>query len=208
MGAIRKVQVVDLELNNLGSLVSALRELDLEVLVISNGEALRKDYLTFLPGTGNFASAVKALDNRAFRQPIIEAANAGARIVGVCLGAQLLLGGSQEGPGAEGLGLIDGESVRLTSAGSDRVPVLGWRRVKFPDFQNSFNLDWFYFAHSYEIRTNLKGERVGFYERPSGEEVTAMISKNHQIVGIQFHPEKSGPAGLRFLHSVIDGSRN
>ena len=208
MGGVKVVQVVDLDVNNLGSLVSALRELDLEVRVTTSGEDLKPEFLTFLPGTGNFASAVKALDTRGFRQPILEVANAGARIIGVCLGAQLLLNSSQEGPGAEGLGLIDGESVRLTATGSDRVPVLGWRQVTFPNSQSSFNREWFYFAHSYEMRTKSVGERVGFYNRTSGEEVTAMISKKQHIVGIQFHPEKSGPAGLKLLRSVIDGSRN
>lgn len=205
MGAVKKVQVVDLEINNLGSLVSALRELDFEVLVTSSGANLKTEYLTFLPGTGNFASAVKALDKRSFRQPLLEVANAGVGIVGVCLGAQLLLTSSQEGPGAEGLGLIHGESVRMRAAGSDRVPVLGWRRVTFPSHYSNFNRDWFYFAHSYKMLTHSVDERVGFYERTSGEEVSAMISSGSQIVGIQFHPEKSGPAGLKYLQSVISG---
>ena len=207
MGPLDTIQIVDLKINNLGSLVSALKELEYVVSVVSNGMELNQNLITFLPGTGNFASAAQALDDLSFRAPILDMAEKGAGILGVCLGSQLLLDYSEEGGGAIGLGLIQGFSSMLAFSKSESVPVLGWRKTHFPSHFTTFDLDWFYFAHSYQMKTEVEESRVGYYERHGHEEVTAMISNQRNVVGMQFHPEKSGPSGLRLLRAAIESTR-
>lgn len=195
------VNVVDLGVNNLRSLTSALEELALQVIIHESGSSLQGDSPILLPGTGSFSTAVASLEERNFREPLIDLARTGVGILGICLGAQLLLDKSEEGSG-QGLGLIVGESQKLPSSRNEPVPLLGWRRVSFSEKLAELKSDWFYFAHSYEMRPASSLEVSGTYLR-SGSLVTASLANSKNIFGFQFHPEKSGPAGLKVLDKTL-----
>ena len=203
MGYLGKIQIVDLGINNLGSLKSALEEIQYDVSIASSGSDLKSDRPTLLPGTGHFGAATRALDDLDFRRPIFEMASSGSSLLAICLGAQLLLDSSGEGPG-EGLGLLNGSSELLTTSPGESVPVLGWRKVHFSNVMGSLGSDWFYFAHSFEMKPSSPGWIQGVYKRDE-HHVVAVVSRHENVVGVQFHPEKSGPAGLKFLHKVLQG---
>lgn len=195
------VSVIDLGVNNLRSLTSALEELGLTVLINEHGSTLQGGCPIILPGTGNFSTAVRSLDRRNFREPLIEFANDGIGVLGICLGAQLLLDSSEEGEG-KGLGLIAGRSQKLAIAQDEPVPVLGWRRVSYAGNLAGLASDWFYFAHSFKMMPSAKSYIAGSYLRGK-ESVTAIVESSRNILGCQFHPEKSGPAGLKLLDWMI-----
>lgn len=203
MGTLGTVQVVDLGVNNLGSVRSALLELNFEVIVATESSMLRPGLRTILPGTGHFSAASKALDELGFRKSLRELTSLSTPLLGICLGAQLLLDASDEGAG-EGLRLISGRSSLLSAEEKESVPVLGWRKVYFGDWVQGLDAGWFYFAHSYEMIPSEASTVKASYARGASE-IASVVSPNEAVVGLQFHPEKSGPVGLKLLRRVLEG---
>lgn len=202
MGSIGRFQVVDLGINNLRSLTSALEHIGCELSVLTSGLDVDTNVPVILPGTGSFEAAANALDERGFRLPLAEVATNQVGVVGICLGAQLLLDTSQEGAG-EGLGLIHGSSRLIESVSGVTVPVLGWRKVQFSNALHYQADEWFYFAHSYELAPEDSENVAGSYSLSEKHSVVSAICSKTPVIGVQFHPEKSGPAGLSFLQSLL-----
>jgi glutamine amidotransferase len=138
--------------------------------------------LAILPGVGSARSAMEGLGDSA--AVLRERHAAGRPILGICLGLQLALDRSDEDGGVTGLGLVPGRAVRLTS---ERVPRIGWAIVE-PGGEA------YWFAHSYEAETEAT---------VATSEGHAAIVEHGSFVGVQFHPEKSGAAGARFLESCL-----
>ena len=136
--------------------------------------------LAVLPGVGAAASAMRELRERGLDRALRSRVGAGGSTLGICLGLQLSLEESEEDGGVAGLGLLPGRSVRLQEG---RVPRMGWARVE-PGGEA------FYFAHSYTAETSAATAR---------SEGIVAVAEAGSFLGVQFHPEKSGPAGARFL---------
>jgi imidazole glycerol phosphate synthase glutamine amidotransferase subunit len=172
-----KVAIARYGAGNVRSVELALRRLGADVT-----DDLAGADLAILPGVGSARSAMEGLgDNAAV---LCERHAAGRPILGICLGLQLALDESDEDGGVTGLGLVPGRAVRLTSA---RVPRIGWATVE-PGGKT------YWFAHSYEAETEAT---------VATSEGHAAIVKHGSFVGVQFHPEKSGNAGARFLESCL-----
>jgi glutamine amidotransferase len=139
--------------------------------------------LAVLPGVGSARSAMAGLRERGLDDMLRERVADGRRVLGICLGLQLALDESEEDGGVEGLGLVPGRSVRLTEG---RIPRIGWAEV------DSLN-ETFYFAHSYAAETA--------FATAHSEDIVA-VAERGAFSGVQFHPEKSGAAGARFLESL------
>ncbi len=187
--------IIDYGVGNLYSLKCALSNVGFTPLIGFSKTLFRQAETIILPGVGNFSKASRKL--APVRECLIDLADNGTPILGICLGMQILFQKSEEGPG-DGLALFEGKNVRLPC--SVKVPHMGWNIVQivkpnmlFRDLENSF---YCYFAHSYYPVPADKD--IVYAETTYGVSFASVIVKQN-ICGTQFHPEKSGPQGLKFL---------
>jgi glutamine amidotransferase len=181
---VSDVVVVDYGAGNTRSVRAALTHLGATSVVSSDPAVISEGDLVILPGVGSARSAMEHLDSTGAATALRDRFETGASILGICLGMQLALEHSDEDGGVEGLGLLSG-SVHLMSEG--RVPRLGWANVE----------PWgeaYYFAHSYAVHC---ADAVA-----TSEGVTVAVERG-AFLGVQFHPEKSGTAGLAFLERCL-----
>lgn len=168
--------------------------------------------IVLLPGVGTFAQGIDYLHVSHLAAVIVQHANAGGKIVGICLGMQMLVQASSESPGSLGLSLIAGVCERIPMSSKFSVPHIGWNEVVFPEFLHQSFLPFgkpsgyseadYYFVHSYHVIPESPVTIVAAFEHPFGP-LAAAIAKD-RIIGFQFHPEKSGPAGYALLDHVLD----
>ncbi|MEM1539793.1 MAG: imidazole glycerol phosphate synthase subunit HisH [Candidatus Bathyarchaeia archaeon] len=190
-----KAVIVNYGVGNLYSLKCALSRVGFTPLIGLSKALLKQADAVILPGVGNFSAAAKRLAT--VKGYLADLAGRGIPFLGICLGMQLLFQKSEEGNG-EGLALLDGGNVRLPC--SVKVPHMGWNTITIArptalleSLENPF---YCYFAHSYypipEDRSIICAETT------YGVKFASIVAKQN-ILGTQFHPEKSGGAGLRFL---------
>jgi imidazole glycerol-phosphate synthase subunit HisH len=178
------VAIVDYGAGNTHSVRAALAQVGAASVVTSDPAVLESAPLVVLPGVGSARSAMARLRSTGAADALARRAADGGATLGICLGLQLALERSAEDGGVEGLGLAPGEVVRLRA---ERVPRLGWCEVEPWDAT-------YYFAHSFVARSDAA---VAWAEG----EVAAIRAGS--FLGVQFHPEKSGPAGLTFLERCL-----
>lgn len=174
------VAVCDYGAGNLRSVVVAFGRLGADARATSNPTDVVAADLAVLPGVGSAASAMRGLRERALDVALKDRVAGGGSTLGICLGLQLALEESDEDGGVRGLGILPGRAVRLRTK---RVPRIGWAPVE-PSGEA------FYFAHSYAAET------PAVVARSEGIVATAEAGS---FLGVQFHPEKSGAVGARFL---------
>ena len=177
--------------------------------IIPNASVSSGPNLLVLPGLGSFGAGMHEIKKRSFDTLIRQSLDGGARLVGICLGMQLLGKTSEESPGVQGLSLIPAVVEKLTSE-IERVPHVGWAasKSKFP--QNRFNSlssnGDFYFVHSFHLRPEDEGNILCKTVFGENEFVSGVISE--RIIGLQFHPEKSGGKGKALISELIEWARN
>ena len=195
--------IVDYGVGNLFSLASSLKSLDVAHVVASQPEQLRQADRIILPGVGAFADAARKLAESGMRDALMEEVRRGKPLLGICLGMQMLFDRSLEYGVHEGLGLIPGEVCPLIEdiPASLKVPHIGWNRLEilrddplFADFQSGEHV---YYVHSYYAK---KCEANTLAVSDYGARVTGVV-RSENVYGTQFHPEKSGTAGLRLLRA-------
>jgi imidazole glycerol phosphate synthase glutamine amidotransferase subunit len=169
---------------NLRSVVVAFQRLGAAAAVTSDPSEVASTDLAVLPGVGSAASAMRGLAERGLDVALRDRVADGGPTLGICLGLQLALEGTEEDGGVAGLGILSGRAVRLREG---RVPRMGWARVEPTG-------DAFYFAHSYAVETPTA--------TATSEGIVA-VAEQGSFVGVQFHPEKSGAAGARFLEQCL-----
>ena len=208
-----KIAIIDYQLSNLFSVKNAIDSLGFESqLVTEPGEILEATGL-ILPGVGAFPEAMRRLDSLGFISAIDQFASSGRPLLGICLGLQLLLSTSEEFGLHEGLGLISGEVVALQNrVQSVAIPHVGWNTTErtvihsAPDGSEFSALDiidggYYYFVHSYAVEPSNAVDKFTTTTY-GGYTFCSSIAKDN-IFGCQFHPEKSGPAGLNVFRSVF-----
>ena len=179
-----KVAVCDYGAGNVRSVLAAFARLDADVSIAESPAAVAMADLAVLPGVGSAASAMAVLRERGLDDVLRERVARGRPTLGICLGLQLALERSDEDGGVEGLGLLPGRAVRLHEG---RVPRIGWAQVE-PTGET------YYFAHSYAAETPVASA--------TSEGIVAE-ARSDSFIGVQFHPEKSGAAGARFLKRCL-----
>jgi glutamine amidotransferase len=214
-----QVTVIDYKAGNLTSVVKSLRHLGAEVTVIDRPEPLAAATRIILPGVGHFGATVR-LDETGLTRAIGTAIAHGIPFLGICVGMQWLLSGSTEAPGQPGLGYFHGNCDRFPEDArnkfSEKVPHVGWNRIiprNTPPsclFAGIEDNEFVYFTHSYRAPTTLHVRT----EDDSLENPTAAITNYSQpfaaavepdnVMGVQFHPEKSGITGLKILKNFLD----
>lgn len=202
------ITIVDYGAGNLRSVAKAMEKLDRSALITDDPEEILRASAIILPGQGASESAMRALHQRNLVEPIREVIEKGVPFFGVCLGLQLLLDSSEEGP-SPCLGVARGR-VRLLPPEVKR-PHMGWNQVTLhgthPVFEGVESGSYFYFVHSYYAAPDDQSLVLGTTEY--GVQFCSVIAMNN-LVATQFHPEKSGALGLRlyenFLKSMVDGS--
>lgn len=213
----QRVAVVDFGLGNLFSVAQACRRAGLEPEVTDSGAALLAADALILPGVGAFGDAMRALRERRLIEPIREFAASGKTLLGICLGMQLLMRESEEFGQHPGLGLLPGRVAKLPAGEVDRgrrlkVPHVGWNPVNTTPsatslFEGIPSATHFYFVHSYYVVPD--DPSVVAAETPFGSRSFCSAIQSGSILACQFHPERSGPAGLRLyenLATILRGS--
>ncbi len=190
------IVVIDYGMGNLGNVRRAFEHLSHEVRLTSDPSEISSANRVVLPGVGAFGEAVRRIDELGLREPLLRHIASGKPMLGICLGMQLLFHQSEEDPRAKGLGVLKG-NVKRFGAGL-KIPHIGWNAVRSVGSSSFFSMDdapaRFYFVHSYYVGDTPW--RVGVTEH--GVEFTSAVQEGN-IVGFQFHPEKSQEEGLNLL---------
>jgi glutamine amidotransferase len=201
------ISIIDYGLGNIFSVKSALEFLKFKVEIDTDGSILSKSDICILPGVAEFSSGISNLKARGQYEALVSKHKSGKPIIGLCLGAQMFLNSSEEAPGINGLGFIEGYSKAFTKV--ERILTFqGWSGVRFDDDEASkiFGGKDFYFSHSYYM--NVKNDKyiLAKSEHYNMEFTSCIVNDN--ILGAQFHPERSGIVGLSFLQYALDWAKN
>jgi glutamine amidotransferase len=199
------IEIIDLGINNLKSVVRSISEVvpASQVRVINSPTESNKPAVMVLPGVGNFGTAMESFERREMLSTVLKHVDSGGWLLGICLGMQLLGNSSQESPGIRGLGVIAGESLKLQAVLGEKVPNVGWATTVRNSNSNT-NLEFgrdYYFTHSYHFKPINPHESLASINF-GGEKITAAVKSNN-VIGFQFHPEKSGRAGQDLLKKVF-----
>lgn len=200
------IAIVDYGVGNLFSLASSLRAIGCEAVVTGDAQMVRAADKLILPGVGAFADAIKKLRDSTLDRVIVEEAQNGKPLLGICLGMQMLFEKSFEYGEHTGLGLIQGQVVPMAGSIPDslKIPHIGWNALNFkresPLFQYIHDGDYVYFVHSYYAADC--GQAL-LATTEYGRELTAAVGDNN-VFGCQFHPEKSGSVGLNILRAFCE----
>ncbi len=201
------VVIVDCGLSNIGSLRRALQACGARVSVAREPSEAERSARIVLPGVGAFGDAARILRQRGWDRYIADRVGGdGVRLLGICLGMQLLVEESEEGDGRErGLGLLPGVVRRLVPVtAQERIPHVGWNAVHWqagnPLFQEIRQGDDFYFVHSYHV-TGVQPDHVAATTPYCGGFCSAVQGGN--VFGVQFHPEKSSIPGQMVLRNFL-----
>tara|TARA_B100001250_G_C19702956_1_gene745597 strand:+ start:356 stop:985 length:630 start_codon:yes stop_codon:yes gene_type:complete len=201
----KKLNILQTNLSNLQSIEHAVSALGHKSKKISKIDQITSNSILIIPGVGNFKQAIKNIGSP--NSSIDKILNdKSIKIFGICLGMQLLFSESEEG-GSKGLDLIPGTIDNLNRFGVKKIPNIGWKKVNFREKElERFNDEYFYFVHSYAANPKNEENIVGVINLEN-RVITSMVSnESNQIgnyIGCQFHPEKSGEIGLKFLDKII-----
>ena len=191
------ITLVDYRAGNLASVRKAFEHLGCEVEITEDPEVVRRANYIVVPGVGHFAATVQ-LSRAGLADVIRERIDRGANFLGICVGMQWMFEGSTEAPGLSGLGVLPGVIEKFPSGA--KVPHVGWnqveRRGESKILAGVESPSFVYYTHSY--RAPVTAETVGVTSY--GDEFSGVVEKGN-VFGIQFHPEKSGAAGLRMLEN-------
>jgi len=207
----KKVHIIDYGYGNLFSLEKALVHLGVSSIITRDPNDIIDSAAVFLPGVGAFGDGINELRKRGFEDPILKHTQAGKPLFGICLGMQFLFDESEEFGKHAGLGIIKGKVQRIAITDpSAKIPHIGWNKLFLPShrkdwgktsFKNIQENDQVYFVHSY-VGHPEKEEDVLAETRYFGTILTAAVSKGN-VIGTQFHPEKSGTVGLSILKQFL-----
>jgi imidazole glycerol-phosphate synthase subunit HisH len=202
------IGIIDYGMGNLFSVSKALERLNAPYFISDDSGKLMNANGLILPGVGSFRDAMLRLNESGISELIKRYADTGKPLLGICLGMQLLFEESEENGFTKGLGLLSGEVKRFpgrTKEGMDyKVPHMGWNKLVFKRSSiilNNVNESYVYFVHSYYVKTS--DEEVLIASSDYQIEVPAVVGKEN-IIGMQFHPEKSSRLGMQLLSNFVD----
>lgn len=193
-----KVAVLDHGMGNLRSVAKALEVAGADVAVVAAPEAAGRARALCVPGQGIFGRCMENLARTGLAEAVRDWLESGRPYLGICLGMQILFESSEERGPIEGLGVVSGDVRRLR--GDVRVPHIGWNEVAWAGGGKD---EYFYFDHSYAAHPVDDAIVSGWCEH--GERFAAAVESGSATL-VQFHPEKSGRAGIQFLRGWVNGT--
>jgi glutamine amidotransferase len=192
------VGILSLGASNSCSIVHALHRAGANTVLLEQPEQLPAVCALVLPGVANLGYMIEVLDHGNWRASILAGIDAGLPTLGICAGFQLLCASSEEAPGLRGLGIFSGIVTKLAA---EKIPHMGWSRVEATS--SAFESGWAYFAHSYAppvaLRETLAITQCGGH--------FAGAAGSRSVIGVQFHPERSGEYGARLLQRFVRMAR-
>ena len=200
------IAIIDYGVGNLFSLRSSLNKIGADTVVTADPAVIASADKLILPGVGAFADAAKKLRDSGLDKVIKAEAAAGKPIMGICLGMQMLFEKSYEYGEHEGLGLLKGSVVPMEGSipANLKIPHIGWNALKFEKESKLFKYikegDCVYFVHSF-YASGCEDSLIATAEY--GRELTAAVARDN-VMGCQFHPEKSGDVGLNILRAFCE----
>ena len=190
------ISLADYGVGNLHSLRKSLEICGAKVIVVSDMKDLLDAECIAFPGVGAFDKTMEKL--LPYREQILDRLRSGTPCLGICIGAQIMMQGSEEGS-SPGIGVMEGKVVKLKA---ERIPQMGWNTVDTDDeLFNGIENRYFYFAHSYHGEPTEKDVVKGTTEYEGVRFPT--LFRKWNTVGCQFHPEKSSTSGMQFLRNFI-----
>jgi len=197
------IGIIDYGINNIGSVKNAVDQLNINYEVLTKSCDFSSYDLLILPGVGSFDSGIKALKSTGLYEALSELGPSEKKILGICLGMQLLCSESEEGV-EKGLNLIPAKVKHLSKFGcKGKIPHVGFNNVcsaNDPKFLELMINQDYYFVHSYSVEANLKDIKLAFVDYDETKIIGAYRYGN--IMGTQFHPEKSGFKGLEIIREA------
>ena len=198
------IAILDYGMGNLRSVEKALEHVGVSSVRTSDHDVVRDAEAVVLPGVGAFRKAMEAVRERGLDELVRERVDAGVRVIGLCLGMQLLFEESTELGGSTGIGVLRG-SVRALETGGRKLPQIGWNPVAWqresPLVDGLPQPTPMYHVHSFAVRPDDPDDVLGTAEY--GEEFVTAVERGN-VFGVQFHPEKSGAAGLHLLRNFAN----
>lgn len=195
------IAIIDYGMGNLKSIKNALKLLNIESVSTSDKEVIRNAKAIILPGVGAFKQAMDNLKEKSLDTLIKEVAKEEKLILGICLGMQLLFEKGFEGEEEEGLGLLKGNIKKLQPKERVKIPHMGWNKLiadnADKNFSSSSSDKFVYYVHSF-MATDYEDKDLVAYSNYGGLKIPGIVRKDN-IIGMQFHPEKSGETGLNLL---------
>ncbi|HTZ58662.1 MAG TPA: imidazole glycerol phosphate synthase subunit HisH [Acidobacteriaceae bacterium] len=194
------IAVIDYKAGNLTSVMKALDALGCQATVTADPDVVGNAKKVILPGVGHF-QATQLLADTGLTAAVRDSIERGIPFLGICVGLQWLFEGSTEAPATKGLGLFTGQCERFTPA--VKVPHVGWNQVRIESgsrlMQGVENCAFVYYTHAYRAPLISDTVAVTEYDGPFSGAV-----ERDNVMGVQFHPEKSGSAGMRVLRNFVE----
>ncbi|MFD1020380.1 imidazole glycerol phosphate synthase subunit HisH [Thalassobacillus hwangdonensis] len=203
------IGIIDYGMGNLFSVSKALERLDVPYVIGDRPEKLEGCDGYILPGVGAFPDAMKALDQHGFTDFVKTLVDESIPLYGICLGMQLLFEKSEENGSNKGLGLLPGSVIRFVGHDKEgkkyKVPHMGWNKLEvyqpYNQLMRGIEEDYVYFVHSFYVDTTDRS--ILLASSTYDVEVPAIVGKG-SLYASQFHPEKSGEAGMKLLRNFCD----
>jgi glutamine amidotransferase len=198
-----QISILDLKTSNIFSLYNAIKLISNNVKIYDKYSTdLKKSDLLILPGVGTFRNAMNFIKTNNLIDILYEhSLIKKKKLLGICLGMQLLFDKSEENGNTEGLKIVTGEVKRFKKNKEETFPHIGWKKNIFENNLKEFNNKYFYFIHSYFCQIQDESDQTSYSNFGSFKFCSSIQKFN--IYGFQFHPEKSGAAGLQLLKKVI-----
>lgn len=192
-----KIGIIDYSSGNLKSIENMLSFLEQDYFVASTQDDLKRSDKLIFPGQGHFEQATKALEKSGLIDEIKIQIEQGKPFLGICLGLQILFGQSEEAPNCNGLGVLDGEVVKFTQG---KTPQIGWNKITTTTNNSILEDEHYYFVNSYYVKPQNPEIASSYCNYHT--DFVASVEKNN-LIAVQFHPEKSGDAGIRVFEKWL-----
>ena len=201
------IAIIDYDAGNIKSVEKALQYLGEDVRLTRDADEILSAQKVILPGVGSFGDAMEKLHRFGLVSVIREVVEKNTPFLGICLGLQLLFESSEESPGVEGLGILQGKVLRIPEEGI-KVPHIGWNSLTFPNpgrlFAGIEEGAFVYFVHSYYLKA--KESEIVTAAAEYGTCIHASVESGN-VFACQFHPEKSSDTGLHILQNFVNIGR-